>query len=151
MCDGWCEVIAAAGYTPGVYASTSWFNNKIGTIVEPHTKWVAQYYKECQYKGTYDIWQYSSSEGVPGISSRTDVNWAYKNLGKEPLPAQPVEQNSGKPYGGTFPKLPARKIVVGPSEPPIIFNPIITKIHLIVLNIRLNHVWLLTSSQTILF
>ena len=109
VCDGWCEVIAAAGYTPGVYASTSWFNNKIGTIAEPHTKWVAQYYKECQYKGTYDIWQYSSSEGVPGISSRTDVNWAYKNLGKEPLPTQPVKQNAGKPYGGTFPKLPVRR------------------------------------------
>ena len=86
VCDGWCEVIAAAGYTPGVYASTSWFNNKIGTIAEPHTKWVAQYYRECQYKGKYDIWQYSSSEGVPGISSKTDVNWAYKDLGKEVTP-----------------------------------------------------------------
>ena len=55
-------------------------NNKIGNITAPHTKWVAQYYKECQYQGAYDMWQYSSSESVPGIASKTDVNWCYKKF-----------------------------------------------------------------------
>lgn len=106
---------------PGVYASTSWFNNKIGPITAPHTKWVAQYYKKCEYKGAYDMWQYSSSEGVPGISSKTDVNWCYKEF-KKPA-AKPATTQAAKPattnttvkyetkkvgYTGTFPKLPAR-------------------------------------------
>ena len=78
IANTWCKIISKAGYTPGIYASTSWFNNKIGKITEPHTKWVAQYYKKCEYKGAYDIWQYSSSESVPGVGKRVDVNWAYK-------------------------------------------------------------------------
>lgn len=105
VCNEWCKVIGAAGYIPGVYASTSWFNNKIGTITEPHTKWVAQYYKECQYKGAYDMWQYSSSEGVPGIASRTDVNWCYKNFNDA---AKPTPKPVGKTYDKVFPKLPLR-------------------------------------------
>ena len=105
VCDEWCKVVAAAGYIPGVYASTNWFNNKIGTITEPHTKWVAQYYKECQYKGAYDMWQYSSSEGVPGIASRTDVNWCYKNFNEA---AKPTPKPIGKTYDKVFPKLPLR-------------------------------------------
>lgn len=80
VCNMFCNTIAAAGYKPGVYASLSWFNNKIGTISAPHSKWVAQYNETCDYKGAYDIWQYSSSESVPGIASRTDVNWCYKKF-----------------------------------------------------------------------
>lgn len=115
VCNEWCKVIAAAGYTPGVYASTSWFNNKIGTIAATHTKWVAQYYKTCQYKGTYDIWQYSSTEGVPGISSKTDVNWCYKDFLKKKTTVEPKKTESITTkeyklvgYTGTFPKLPVR-------------------------------------------
>ena len=80
VCDTFCNTISAAGYKPGVYASLNWFNSKIGNITAPHTKWVAQYYKECQYQGAYDMWQYSSSESVPGIASKTDVNWCYKRF-----------------------------------------------------------------------
>lgn len=80
VCDTFCKVIKKAGYIPGVYASVSWFNNKIGNITASHTKWVAQYYTKCEYKGAYDMWQYSSSESVPGIDSKTDVNWCYKKF-----------------------------------------------------------------------
>lgn len=82
VCNTFCNTISAAGYIPGVYASLSWFNYKIGTISASHTKWVAQYNKTCDYKGNYDMWQYSSSESVPGIANKTDVNWCYKNFAK---------------------------------------------------------------------
>ena len=80
VCNTFCNTIAAAGYKPGVYASLSWFNNKIGSISAPHTKWVAQYNRTCDYKGAYDMWQYSSSEAVPGIGNKIDVNWCYKKF-----------------------------------------------------------------------
>ena len=80
VCNTFCNAVAAAGYKPGVYASLSWFNNKIGNITASHSKWVAQYYKECQYKGAYDMWQYSSTTKVPGIADKVDVNWCYKNF-----------------------------------------------------------------------
>ena len=77
VCDTFCNTIKAAGYKPGVYASLSWFNNKIGTITASHSKWVAQYYTQCQYKGAYDMWQYSSSGSVSGISGKVDMNYWY--------------------------------------------------------------------------
>jgi GH25 family lysozyme M1 (1,4-beta-N-acetylmuramidase) len=80
VCNVFCNTIKAAGYKPGVYASLSWFNDKIGNITANHSKWVAQYNKTCDYKGTYDIWQYSSSEAVPGIGNKVDVNWCYKKF-----------------------------------------------------------------------
>ena len=80
VCNTFCSTIAAAGYKPGVYASISWFNSRIGNITVPHTKWVAQYYSKCEYKGEYDMWQYSSSEKVPGIADKVDVNWCYKKF-----------------------------------------------------------------------
>lgn len=77
VCDAFCNTIKAAGYKPGVYASLSWFNNKIGAITATHSKWVAQYYTQCQYKDAYDMWQYSSSGSVPGIPGRVDMNYWY--------------------------------------------------------------------------
>ena len=46
VCNAFCKKITNAGYIAGVYASLSWFNNKIGKITAKHTKWVAQYYKK---------------------------------------------------------------------------------------------------------
>lgn len=91
VCNTFCNTIKKAGYIAGVYASLSWFNSKIGTITAEHTKWVAQYYKECQYKGAYDMWQYSSSENVPGIAKNTDVSWCYKDFSKVTKPTPVVE------------------------------------------------------------
>lgn len=108
VCDQWCKTINDAGYIAGVYASLDWFNKKIGTIVEPHTKWVAQYNSKCTYKGQYDMWQYSSSGNVAGISSRMDVNYCYKDFAKGKYP-NPMPSPTAKPYTGTFPKLPTRK------------------------------------------
>lgn len=78
VCDTFCNTIKSAGYTPGVYASLSWFNNKIGNISAPHSKWVAQYNTTCDYKGAYDMWQYSSSGKVSGLTGKIDMNYWYK-------------------------------------------------------------------------
>lgn len=95
VCNTFCNIIKNAGYIPGVYASLDWFNNRIGNITAEHTKWVAQYYKECQYKGAYDMWQYTSSEKVDGIASKTDVSWCYKDFAKvvKPTPVTPPKKS----------------------------------------------------------
>ena len=95
VCNIFCNIIKNAGYIPGVYASLDWFNNRIGNITAEHTKWVAQYYKECQYKGAYDMWQYTSSEKVDGIASKTDVSWCYKDFTKavKPTPVTPPKKS----------------------------------------------------------
>ena len=80
VCNSFCKTIKSAKYIPGVYACLDWFNNKIGKITEDHTKWVAQYSSKCDYKGAYDMWQYSSSGKVTGISGNVDMDYCYKKF-----------------------------------------------------------------------
>jgi len=72
-----CDTVKAAGYTPGIYASVSWLNSRIGAVSTPHSTWVAQYYTKCEYTGKYDMWQYTSSGKVNGLSGNIDMNYWY--------------------------------------------------------------------------
>ena len=79
-----CEGLKAAGYTPGIYANLNWWTNYLGSVANlGYSKWIARYTNlaEDYYKGSYDIWQYSSSGSVPGLSGRIDVNHCYIAIG----------------------------------------------------------------------
>ena len=79
MATAFCETIAAAGYEPGVYANTNWFNNFLtDPCFDSWSKWVAQYYSVCQYEGSYDMWQCSSTAKVAGFSSNVDINMDFR-------------------------------------------------------------------------
>jgi len=82
ICKAFCNRIEAAGYWAGIYANKHWSNNLInGTeLGKRYTYWVAQYNKRCTYNGPYDIWQYSSSGKVNGISGNVDMNYMYHDL-----------------------------------------------------------------------
>ena len=82
-----CEGLAAAGYMPGVYANTTWWENYLtDPCFERWSRWVAQYYSRCEYGGTYDIWQCTSVATIKGISGSNNVdlnfdfraNWGVK-------------------------------------------------------------------------
>ena len=73
-----CKTIANGGRKAGVYASKSWYNNKIdASAFSNYFIWVAQYNTTCNYKGKYNMWQYSSTGSVPGLKGNVDVNIAY--------------------------------------------------------------------------
>ena len=77
----YCSIIKEAGYNVGIYANLSWLNNKIdSSLQDKYDIWVAQYYKECQYKKDYKIWQYASDGKVDGISGNVDMNYYYGEL-----------------------------------------------------------------------
>lgn len=76
--EGFCETMEAAGLYVGVYASTSWWKNYLTSpVFDKYDKWVAQYYKECQYDGPYGMWQYTNGWVIGGRNF--DGNWAYKD------------------------------------------------------------------------
>ena len=79
QCIEFAKLIKQEGYQAGVYANLSWFKNYIDAskFDKDISVWVAQYYKECQYEGKYDIWQYTSSGKVSGISGNCDMNYLY--------------------------------------------------------------------------
>ncbi len=79
LAQTFCNKIAAAGYTPGVYANTNWWTNYLtDSCFGNWEKWVAQYNSSCTYKGSYSIWQYTSSGHVNGIDGRVDMNFDYE-------------------------------------------------------------------------
>ena len=75
-----CEVIEKAGYYVGIYASKSWLETKLDmSQLKDYDVWVAQYNTSCTYKGTYGMWQYTSSGKVNGINGNVDMNKCYKD------------------------------------------------------------------------
>lgn len=101
---GFCQQIKDKGYTPMIYASTSWLNNKLNTSKLPFNVWVAQYNDVCEYGGEYIIWQYTSGGEVVGINGRVDLNHCYI----EPKAVNPPKSSEKKSYSG---KLPEYKLV----------------------------------------
>ena len=74
------ETIKSYGYTPMIYASTSFLNNQLDmSQLSEYSVWVAHYgVSQPTYKGPYEIWQYTSSGTVSGITGRVDMNYFYK-------------------------------------------------------------------------
>lgn len=78
VCKAFCETIKKAGYTAGIYANKTWLNEKIdASALGSHKIWLAQYAATPTYSGRYDLWQYSSTGRVSGISGDVDLNVSY--------------------------------------------------------------------------
>lgn len=92
-----CDLIESKGYWVGIYANTHWFNTKLNDkYYDRWTKWIAQYNVTCDYKGKYDIWQYSSLGAIRGINGNVDVNYSYKDFpsiisGREKKKVDPIK------------------------------------------------------------
>lgn len=94
--NAFCSVIEAAGYIPGVYMSTSYAENNVNIDSISADRWIAQYNDTLTFSGNADIWQYTSSGSIPGISGRVDMNYCYKEYSGSPAP-----QPSWAPISGT--------------------------------------------------
>ena len=103
------DIIEKAGYWCGVYSSTSWWNTHLKGL-ERFTKWVAQWYKECTYTGSYlDMWQYSDKGRIPGINGNVDMNYCYRDFPKLILGGKKEE---AKPVQKTVDEL-AKEVIAG--------------------------------------
>lgn len=82
------DIVEAAGYEVGIYANENWYKTIIGSVLDKYTKWVAKYSSKAPDVPNVDIWQYTSSGSVPGISGRVDVNHCYRDFvgGSAPVP-----------------------------------------------------------------
>lgn len=97
-----CNTIKAAGYTPGIYANTSFFSSYLKTsqFAPDVDLWCAQYYSRNQSGVNYTKWQYSSSARIDGMLSYTgaqgkiDADFWYLNK-------KNAESSVAKIYGNT--------------------------------------------------
>ena len=80
--NDYCETIKAAGYTPGVYANTNYWTNKLyDNSLMKYAKWEANYGPNDGKASAYyrpssstQMWQYTSVGKVSGISGNVDMN-----------------------------------------------------------------------------
>lgn len=75
-----CRTVEQAGYNGMVYASKSFLEDNLNykTIEnEGYGIWLAHYATSTSYSGNYQIWQYSSSGKVSGITGKVDCNFMY--------------------------------------------------------------------------
>ena len=96
MAKAFCDTVKAAGYTPMNYSNLDYYNNYFDMAQLPYDLWYAQYASKPSIDGM-EIWQYSSSGNVAGISGNCDVNYAYKDYGKKETEVKKVTQPDSKP------------------------------------------------------
>ena len=70
-----CETIRNSGYSAGVYSYASWFYNSLNFAnISKYNIWIAQYRDTLNFNYKYNIWQYTGSGHVNGISKPVDMN-----------------------------------------------------------------------------
>lgn len=79
-----CEAVKAKGFAVGVYGNQNWFQNYLDVKAlhdMGYSIWCAKYStEEPKIAAEFDIWQYSSSGSVDGISGRVDMNKMYNDI-----------------------------------------------------------------------
>lgn len=78
VCRAFCETIRSAGYTPGVYASKSWYYNNLDAgSLNNYKIWLAHYCTQTDYTGKYELWQSTSKGRINGINGNVDIDTSY--------------------------------------------------------------------------
>ncbi len=108
-----CKMLEDAGYYAGVYTYTSFSNSYIYmSQLSAYTTWIADYRSSLGYTGAHDMWQYSCTGSVSGISGDVDLNYSYLDFptiiksiginGYEPSVTYPydVDSNTRMLYDG---------------------------------------------------
>lgn len=76
------EEIAAAGYTPVLYAGTRWSILKLDMgALSDYDLWYAYYGDSIYYPYHFTMWQYTASGKVDGIKGKADMNISFVDYG----------------------------------------------------------------------
>ncbi len=86
LCTSFCDTMIAAGYYSGVYTYYSMLVYELDSVslASKYPVWLAHYTNKTDYPNTYDMWQYSGSGKVDGITdyygnaTSVDMNVRYK-------------------------------------------------------------------------
>lgn len=79
-CIAFCERVKSAGYTPMIYQNkrTTLFKLDLPRL-QAYDFWLAEYSDEPTYYYDYEMWQYSCTGRIPGITGEVDLNISFKD------------------------------------------------------------------------
>ena len=75
IAEGFLKEIEKHGYKGMLYSSKNYLENIWFDM--PYDVWIAQYYSEVTYNGTYKMWQICDNGLVDGIDTDVDINILY--------------------------------------------------------------------------
>lgn len=83
LCITFCDRIAAAGYTPMIYANTKYMIMGINLErLEKYDKWFAVYSDKITFPYDFQMLQYSESGTIPGIKGNVDLDISFVDYSK---------------------------------------------------------------------
>lgn len=81
-----CDTVEAAGYEPMIYGNLKWLAAKMDlSRLTGYDKWLAQYYRTPAFPYEFQMWQYTSTGQVDGISGDVDLNLCFAEYPKNDL------------------------------------------------------------------
>ncbi len=76
MANEFLNTIKSQGYTTGIYTNKDFSNTYFSSdLLYSNNLWVAQYSSTNTFNKPYNMWQYSETGRVPGISGNVDLNY----------------------------------------------------------------------------
>ena len=88
------DVIESYGYASMVYSNSSAFYNRLDTgKFDSRLLWLAHYIDKTDYKGNYNMWQYTSEGSVSGIDGFVDLNVSYFKYVDKASEIAPIPEN----------------------------------------------------------
>ena len=81
--QAFCRTIEAAGYRAGVYTNYERFFTSLDgeSLGNEYSIWLADWRTDARYVNPYEMWQYSDSGTVSGISGKVDCDFWYEKTG----------------------------------------------------------------------
>lgn len=77
-----CRMVEEAGYTPAFYFNQDLAQNTFHLReLQKYDFWLAQYQEAMTFAYDVDMWQYSCTGQVPGITGDVDLNLCFKSYG----------------------------------------------------------------------
>ena len=72
-----CERVRKSGYTPMIYASSTYLRDELDLTQLPYDIWVAEWTDKLSYQGPYRFWQYAADGQVDGITGNVDLDYMF--------------------------------------------------------------------------
>ena len=103
IAKAFCKTLTDNGFYAGIYANRYWATSLLYmSELSQYTLWLAQYNSTVTYAGTYDMWQYTDSGSVSGVTGKVDISRCYRNFPKY------IRENGYNMFSGS-PALPTEE------------------------------------------
>lgn len=114
------DILDQKGWLPGFYTYTSFANSNLDmAALAAYPFWVADYRGYVGYQGSYDLWQYSSTGRVNGVSGNVDLDYSYKNF----LPLLIESGKNGYGQGPSLVPVAGKELAVQSSQALYYYSP----------------------------